>query len=46
LATGQGVVSVPIGNDEFPHLYSSRTIDVAVSIPYGTAPQQYEVTVD
>ena len=44
-AVGQGVISVVIGNDEYPEFYSSRSIDIAASIPVGTAPQEYEVTV-
>ena len=41
--TGQETISLQIGNEDVP--YSSRVIDLAVSIPPGTAPQQYEVTV-
>ena len=43
--TGQGVLSLSTGDDEFPIFYSPPFIDIAVSIPYGTAPQQYVVTV-
>ena len=41
--TGQETISLQVGNEDVP--YSSRVIDVAISIPPGTAPQQYEVTV-
>ena len=41
--TGQETISLPVGNEDVP--YSSRVIDVAISIPSGTGPQQYEVTV-
>ena len=41
--TGQETISLQVGNEDFD--YSSRLIDVAISIPPGTAPQQYEVTV-
>jgi hypothetical protein len=41
--TGQETISLQVGNEDVP--YSSRVIDVAISIPPGTAPQLYEVTV-
>jgi hypothetical protein len=41
---GQGVISLRIGDDESWDLYTPLTIDVAISIPDGMAPQRYEVT--
>ena len=40
---GQGAISFQMALYDFP--CSSRIVDVAVSIPDGTAPQQYELTV-
>jgi len=40
---GQGAISFQMALTDFP--CSSRIIDVAISIPDGTAPQQYELTV-
>jgi hypothetical protein len=41
--TGQETISLQVGNEDVP--YFSRVIDVAISIPPGTAPQQVDVTV-
>jgi hypothetical protein len=42
---GQGSVTLQTGDEEYWELYTPRTVDVAISIPAGTAPQQYVITV-
>jgi hypothetical protein len=45
VVVGEGGIAIPSGDGEYWENYYPRTADVAVVIPAGTAPQQYEVIV-